>query len=432
MGDAHQRKETYEWGGWRVPFSLVCHEIANARPHRLTQGPLTGAWGLICYPLDHMSNHQPMTVKSIVTNIVCVLVIAPVVAALIVWAAMVLRPDPPPQTSSLHAAPSHTAIIRPAPHTPVSGRTVYMANCARCHGATGDGNGTEKLDRPARSFLAGGFSFGNTAEAIRRVVQHGVAGTPMPGFAGVLSGAQTDAVVKYVRAMAPTAPVVGDEAEIVVGDRPRVVRGMLPPRGPWDSVQPRGLLVGGPDGLTLSYDADDVRFRVARQGPFVRRTDWEGRGGTPLEPLGEVIHFARPEAPFWKDEEPLTASLLGTSTHGERASVRMALGNAVIAEQAEADSHKTLPGYVRTLNVTGDASGVMMTIPSVEPAVFLGNNGGWSWWRGGEDVIGVQGAARSGERVALPSSGTVKLLVLPGIDPERAAAAGIPTGAPTS
>jgi cytochrome c553 len=386
----------------------------------------------ICYPLFAMSNNQPMTIKSIVTNIVCVLIIAPVVTALIVWAAMVLRPDPPPQTMSPHAATSHTAIIRPAPHMPVSGRTVYMANCARCHGATGDGNGTEILDRPARSFLAGGFSFGNTTEAIRRVVQHGIAGTPMPGFAGVLGASQTGAVVKYVQAMAPVAPPVGDEAEMVVGDHPRVIRGMLPPRGPWDEVQPRGLIVGGTDGLALSYDVDDVRFRVARQGPFVRRTDWEDRGGTPLQPLGRVIHFAGVTAPFWKGGEPVAADFLGTSTQGERASVRLAVGEAVIAEQAAIDSHKSLPGYVRTLNVTGDASGLLMSIPSFEEAVFLGDSDGWNWWRGGDDVIGVQGAERSGERVALPPTGTVKLLVLPSVDAERAAAAGIPTKAPTS
>ena len=34
--------------------------------------------------------------------------------------------------------------------------------CAPCHGATGDGKGTTVLDRPARSFKDGGFSFGNT------------------------------------------------------------------------------------------------------------------------------------------------------------------------------------------------------------------------------------------------------------------------------
>ncbi|MDP7071148.1 MAG: cytochrome c [Phycisphaerales bacterium] len=373
-----------------------------------------------------------MTVKSIVTNIVCVFIVAPVVAALIVWAAMVLRPDPPPQTMSPHATSSQTASIRPAPHTPVSGRTVYMANCARCHGASGDGKGTEQLDRPARSFLDGGFSFGNTTEAIRRVVQHGIAGTPMPGFAGVLGKAQTDAVVKYVKAMTPPTPEVGDEAEFVVTDRPQVVRGMLPARGPWDVLQPRGLLVGGTDGLTLSYDTDDVRFRVARQGPFARRTDWEGRGGTPLEPLGRIIHFAGPAAPFWKDASPIAAEFLGTTTRGDHASIRLAVGDAVIVEEARTSSHETLPGYVRILRVSGDATGVKMSIPSFEAPVALGERSGWHWWRGGNDVFGVQGAQPSGDQIALPQVGTVRLLVLPGIDAARAGAAGIPVGMPTS
>ncbi|MBP27028.1 MAG: hypothetical protein CMJ63_02255 [Planctomycetaceae bacterium] len=82
-----------------------------------------------------------------------------------------------------------------------------MANCAKCHGVTGDGNGTEQLDRPARSFLAGGVSFGNTNQAIRRVVQHGIAGTPMPGFVGVLNRPSIDAVVAYARDGTP----IGEE-----------------------------------------------------------------------------------------------------------------------------------------------------------------------------------------------------------------------------
>ena len=39
---------------------------------------------------------------------------------------------------------------------------LYAEHCATCHGSNGDGKGTADLDRPARSFLDGGYSYGNT------------------------------------------------------------------------------------------------------------------------------------------------------------------------------------------------------------------------------------------------------------------------------
>ena len=213
--------------------------------------------------LSPMAQGHSMTVKSIVTNIVCVFIVAPILAALILWGCWVLIPEQPPPPAADSTTSAHAAVIRPAPHTPVSGRTVYMANCAKCHGATGDGIGTEVLDRPARSFLAGGFSFGNTPEAVRRVVQHGIAGTPMPGFAGTLSPAQTRVVVKHVLAMVPPSEDDVEDATMLVTDRPLVLRGMLPPAGPWAEPRPRGLLRGGTDGLTMAYNVDAGRVRGA-------------------------------------------------------------------------------------------------------------------------------------------------------------------------
>jgi len=45
---------------------------------------------------------------------------------------------------------------------------------------------TTELDRPARSFQDGGFSYGNTVDAILRTIVHGIPGTPMPTFDGAL------------------------------------------------------------------------------------------------------------------------------------------------------------------------------------------------------------------------------------------------------
>ncbi|HEX6883800.1 MAG TPA: c-type cytochrome, partial [Planctomycetota bacterium] len=68
-------------------------------------------------------------------------------------------------------------------------RQLFLTNCATCHGETGDGKGVTQLDRPARSFMDGGFSFGNTPEALFRTISVGIPGTPMPGFDSSLSEA---------------------------------------------------------------------------------------------------------------------------------------------------------------------------------------------------------------------------------------------------
>jgi hypothetical protein len=291
---------------------------------------------------------------------------------------------------------------------------------------SGDGNGTEQLDRPARSFLAGGFAFGNTPQAVRRVVQHGIAGTPMLGFARTIGSAQINAVVKHVLSLSPADPPPSDEAELVVGDRPIVVRGMLPPRGPGDTPEPRGLLVGGTDGLTLAYQTDGVSFRSARQGKFVRRTDWEGRGGTPLEPLGTVIHRAGPWPPFLIGSDPVHAEFLGTTIRDGRASVRMKLGEARITEYGKTINYHDLPGYVRVLSVEGNTRGLVMSMPSRGLLTPLGSADGWTWWRSGDDIISSRGGRSGFDSVTLPASGDVEFMVLPGVDEDRAHKAGIP------
>jgi mono/diheme cytochrome c family protein len=375
-----------------------------------------------------MSDQHTMTVKSIVINFVCLFIVAPVASVLILWGCWVLIPDPPPPPQTSAAIQTQT-FIRSAPHIPVSGRTVYMASCARCHGDSGDGDGTEKLDRPARSFLAGGFSFGNTPEAVRRVVQHGVVGTPMPAFAGILNAQQTTAVVKYVLSMAPRATGASDAAELVVADRPLVARGMLSARGLWEENEPRGVLLGGTDGLTLSYGVQDVSFRAARQGGFVKRTDWEGRGGTPLLPTGQLIHWALPQPMFSEHGVAVPARFLGTSTSGGIASLSIQLPGATIREHGDTITHGAQTGYRRTLEIEGDASNIDMTLPSQGALAYLGQSDPWLWWRDGADLVGAKGMTSHGEQtVRLPMSGTLEIIVLPAADMRSAAEAGIPVG----
>jgi len=182
------------------------------------------------------------------------------------------------------AAPASSGADAPA---------LFATNCAKCHGLDGSGTGPAVLDRPARNFKEGGFSFGNTPEVIARTIAHGIPGSPMPAFEGALSDEQLRALGEYVVTLGPPVKEVNEaETLLHVTDRPLVVRGILPPVVEGQPNIPRGLLIGTPDGLTFEYTLDDVRLIAVRQGDFVRRTDWGGRNSTPLEPLEKVVWTA--------------------------------------------------------------------------------------------------------------------------------------------
>ena len=177
-------------------------------------------------------------------------------------------------------------------HPDADAMRLFARNCATCHGLDGSGQGPSVLDRPARNFKDGGFSFGNTADAIFNTISHGIPGTPMPAFGEALEEADRRRLAAYVRTLGPPVEDV-DVADTMLHvtneSGPLVVRGILPPIVEGAPIRPRGLLVGLPGGLTFEYRTDDVRLLGVRHGGFVERTDWRDRGGTPLKPLGGVI-----------------------------------------------------------------------------------------------------------------------------------------------
>lgn len=198
-------------------------------------------------------------------------------------------------------------------------RTLFLQHCASCHGETGDGKGTAQLDRPARSFRDGGFSHGNTSEAIFRTLTFGIPGTPMPAAPSVLTEAERKALAEYVISLGPPPdPVAIAETELLVGDRPVFARGKLAAIAPGLPERPRGLIVGLPGGLSFEYRVDDPRLLGVRRGEFVERADWRGRGGDPLKPLGSVVWLAGsgdpgPTFSCAEDGVPLEARLTSTS-----------------------------------------------------------------------------------------------------------------------
>jgi copper transport protein len=77
------------------------------------------------------------------------------------------------------------------------GEGIYLANCASCHGRDGAGDGPIVTSPPA----------GDLPDAVRRTnaadlsyrIAYGVAGTPMPAFAGTLTRDERWALIAYLR-----------------------------------------------------------------------------------------------------------------------------------------------------------------------------------------------------------------------------------------
>lgn len=317
---------------------------------------------------------------------------------------------PPPETDStpmrrallfgLPAAATWLALTGASSVTPTEGAThpanetreLYLAQCATCHGETGDGKGVTQLDRPARSFLAGGFSYGNTPDALYRTITSGIPGTPMPGFEQALTEEQRRALADFVISLGPPLPEVDtSRAVLQVSERPQVVRGLLPPIAPDTPQSTRGLLVGMPSGVTFQWRTDDVRLLGLRMGDFVERSDWTGRGGAPLKPLGRVVHLlggGKPDAPWMLesrrerqqdgstviDAESLQARFSGSWVRGADAGLSYTLRRAdgTNVARIEDDMHvlgtSVGAGYRRRLRIAGATEGKILAV--------LANGGG--------------------------------------------------------
>jgi hypothetical protein len=272
------------------------------------------------------------------------------------------------------------------------GKALFLEQCARCHGETGDGQGTETLDRPARSFQDGGFSFGDTELAIFRTITHGIPGSPMPAYGEGLTDAQRSAVVTYVRTLCPPRVEVTEEETYLIVDRHALVaKGLLPPVVDGARSHPRGLLLGTPDGLTFEYRADDLRLLAVRQGDFARRADWTGRGGAPLQPLGSVVWLNEDGDPpgmffmgpdFTEAPKPLRLQLERSSTAHQDTSLTSLIVDSrdrVIGSVTEAPARLTTTlgsGFSRTLSVQlkPGAPPIAMRLPWSVPEKTFGGS----------------------------------------------------------
>ncbi|MFT7463652.1 MAG: mono/diheme cytochrome c family protein [Pseudohongiellaceae bacterium] len=300
----------------------------------------------------------------------------------------------PPLSITLRAAIAALALTQTAPAQ--DGQLLFAQHCAKCHGETGDGNGTEELDRPARSFQDGGFSFGDTELAIFRTITHGIPGSPMPSFGDGLSDDQRQDLAVFVRTLCPPrAEVTEEDTAMVVGDFPLVAKGLLSPVVSGAQTYPRGLLLGTTDGLTFEYRADDLRLLAVRQGPFAQRNDWTGRGGAPLVPLGSVVWLNEEGSPpglFFAesqsaegddidrtdgtvpDRQPLQVDLTSISTPRSGASITSTLRDAndrpvgQVTEEPRRLTTSLGSGFSRRFTITANSPDVplVLLMPWVE------------------------------------------------------------------
>jgi len=92
--------------------------------------------------------------------------------------------------------------------TSVDGKAIYDTRCSPCHGmdGAGDGPAAAAITPKPRNFRDRDFWSGRTDTQLHAVVKEGRPGTLMPPFEGVVSDAEIDAVVAYLRTFRPAAP----------------------------------------------------------------------------------------------------------------------------------------------------------------------------------------------------------------------------------
>jgi mono/diheme cytochrome c family protein len=108
------------------------------------------------------------------------------------------EPSSPSQPSELllsrQTKPSSTPSI-----PTIDGKSLYVKNCAACHGENGKGDGPAAASLPTKpANLISPEVQKKSDEALEKVIHEGKPGTPMPPW-GHLSKEEINALVKYIR-----------------------------------------------------------------------------------------------------------------------------------------------------------------------------------------------------------------------------------------
>ncbi|MEM6674703.1 MAG: c-type cytochrome [Planctomycetota bacterium] len=251
--------------------------------------------------------------------------VAATAGTIVLVAVVFFATEPPPRDATETATASWGA----GPPRPVSAPALFREHCASCHGEDGNGDGTTELERPARSFMAGGYAYGNTLQDVMRTLRHGIPGTAMPAFGESLTDQQRSSLARHVIAMGPEGTDVREgSSRLDVAELPVAVQGLVVTDG--EQLEPRSLVIGFPGGTTLHYRSNDLRLLALLEGDFVDRADWRGRGGEALRLLGRALWTSddTTSAPFFVragDESPLRPRRSRTSARSNEVVVAFEL-----------------------------------------------------------------------------------------------------------
>lgn len=198
------------------------------------------------------------------------------------------------------------------------GRAAYTKHCLECHGETGRGDGptAQKLRFRARDFAPGSFKCRSTPtgsvptdDDLRRTVRDGLGGTPMTGFADILTAADIDSVIAYIKQFSPrfaatSAPEVVAVPEAPPADPDLVTAGREIYRvlQCWTCHGSSGRGDGpAADGLEDDWGARAKPGRFGVTGRLkcgggeaeLYRTIHTGLDGTPMPSYAEALRFGR-------------------------------------------------------------------------------------------------------------------------------------------
>ncbi len=195
------------------------------------------------------------------------------------------------------------------------GKKVYEATCAKCHGASGRGDGPEakKLGFKPRDFTLGAFKCRSTPtgepptdDDLLRSVTHGLPGTPMKPNSD-LPEADRRAVVQFVKTLSPKAFATAAKATLAVPAPPSSMADLVAEgKQLYDTMQcekchGKGGRGDGPAAATLKDDwGNPIRaynfvaikqFKCGNDDRDLFRTLQTGMTGSPMPSFADALAF---------------------------------------------------------------------------------------------------------------------------------------------
>ena len=159
------------------------------------------------------------------------------------------------------------------------GKSIYQKTCASCHGATGLGDGAAGVNLNPKPTPIGTMDHmrGVTPALTYRIVSVGIAGTPMVGYAGILTPEQRWNVVAYVNSLR-TSHAELMEGEGLFAQRCASCHGVA---GAGDGTLARSLTQLPPEIGTVAWQSERSDEQLAK---VVK----DGISGTSMPPSREL------------------------------------------------------------------------------------------------------------------------------------------------